>query len=238
MSAFAYPPGVGRPASGPLSFWREQPEVNPATRSDARQCFMRFRGKADLCGPVRRRRHPPPRLSRKHRTTMPDRDRPVRLARFNRWCDAGEDGDRAAWLSVSRWLTSTACAQRSRRAGMAPPFRLAMPEGCQGAVVLRDSRRETACRCWCERRPRPVTVRSPLRHIVHSRRSSCRYREAACSPPAARRGVDRGDRRPTEPYSERVHLGTMGRARLPAVEPPSSCNSAMGYMCHDARGTA
>ena len=35
-----------------------------------------------------------------------------------------------------------------------------------------------------------------------------------------------------------VHLGTMGRARLRAVEPPSSCNSAMGYMCHDARGTA
>ena len=40
-----------RPASGPLSFWHEEPELNQDHRSDPRQYFMRFRGKADYAGP-------------------------------------------------------------------------------------------------------------------------------------------------------------------------------------------
>lgn len=98
----------GRPASGPLSFWHEQPEFNPATRSDTRQYFMRFRGKADYTGPFDADGIP---LLDYHgnigRQYNPIAIAQYGLARFNRWCDAGDDGDRTAWLSVSRWLTST-----------------------------------------------------------------------------------------------------------------------------------
>ena len=98
----------GRPASGPLSFWHEQPEFNPATRSDTRQYFMRFRGKADYTGPFDADGIP----LLDYRGNIGRQYNPIAiaqygLARFNRWCDAGDDGDRTAWLSVSRWLTST-----------------------------------------------------------------------------------------------------------------------------------
>jgi hypothetical protein len=96
-----------RPASGPLSFWYEQPEVNPAARADRRQYFMRFRGKADYAGPFDADGIPlldyRGRIGRQYN---PIAVAQYGLARFNRWCDGGDARDRAAWLSASRWLVA------------------------------------------------------------------------------------------------------------------------------------
>ena len=96
-----------RPASGPLSFWYEQPEINPATRRDTRQYFMRFRGKADYAGPFDTDGIP----LLDYRGSIGRQYNPIAvaqygLARFNRWCDARDPRDRAAWLAASRWLAS------------------------------------------------------------------------------------------------------------------------------------
>ena len=40
-----------RPATGPLSFWHERPEINEAAFVDGRRYFMRFQGKAAYAGP-------------------------------------------------------------------------------------------------------------------------------------------------------------------------------------------
>jgi hypothetical protein len=97
-----------RPASGPLSFWYEEPEINAAYRRDARQYFMRFRGKADYAGPFDA--HGIPLLD--YHGSIGRQYNPIAiaqygLARFNRWCESGRAGDRAAWLAASLWLASS-----------------------------------------------------------------------------------------------------------------------------------
>lgn len=96
-----------RPSSGPLSFWHEEPEVNEARRRDARHYFMRFRGKANYAGPFDARGIPlidyRGRIGRQYN---PIAVAHYGLARFNRWCEGGDDGDRTAWLAVSRWLVA------------------------------------------------------------------------------------------------------------------------------------
>jgi hypothetical protein len=96
-----------RPASGPLSFWHETPEINQAARRDTRQYFMRFRGKANYAGPFDADGNP----LLDYRGSIGPQYNPIAvaqygLARFNRWCDEGEPGDRLAWLAASRWLAS------------------------------------------------------------------------------------------------------------------------------------
>jgi hypothetical protein len=97
----------GRPASGPLSFWHETPEVNHARQDDARQYFMRFRGKAAYRAPFDASGIPlldyRGRIGRQYN---PIAIAQYGLARFNRWCDAGDAGDRTAWLASARWLAS------------------------------------------------------------------------------------------------------------------------------------
>jgi hypothetical protein len=98
----------GRPASGPLSFWYEEPEINEAYRRDARQYFMRFRGKADYAGPFDANGIPlldyHGRIGRQYN---PIAIAQYGLARFNRWCGSRRDPDRDAWLAASRWLASS-----------------------------------------------------------------------------------------------------------------------------------
>jgi heparosan-N-sulfate-glucuronate 5-epimerase len=96
-----------RPASGPLSFWHEEPELNQDHRSDPRQYFMRFRGKADYAGPFDASGIP----LLDYRGRIGRQYNPIAiahygLARFNRWCERGDRGDRTAWLAVSRWLVA------------------------------------------------------------------------------------------------------------------------------------
>ena len=96
-----------QPASGPLSFWYETPEINPARRQDARQYYMRFRGKADYAGPFDAQGIPlldyRGRIGRQYN---PIAIAQYGLARFNRWCESGADHDRTAWLAASRWLAA------------------------------------------------------------------------------------------------------------------------------------
>lgn len=96
-----------RPASGPLSFWHEEPEFNQAHRRDARQYFMRFSGKANYAGPFDAGGIP----LLDYRGRIGRQYNPIAiahygLARFNRWCDAGHIDDRTAWLAASRWLVT------------------------------------------------------------------------------------------------------------------------------------
>jgi hypothetical protein len=96
-----------RPASGPLSFWHEAPEVNDARRRDARQYFMRFGRKADYAGPFDAAGIP----LLDYRGRIGRQYNPIAiahygLARFNRWCERGDSVDRTAWLAVSRWLVA------------------------------------------------------------------------------------------------------------------------------------
>jgi hypothetical protein len=96
-----------RPASGPLSFWHEEPEFNQSHRRDARQYFMRFSGKANYAGPFDANGIP----LLDYRGRIGRQYNPIAiahygLARFNRWCDAGHIDDRTAWLAVSRWLVT------------------------------------------------------------------------------------------------------------------------------------
>jgi heparosan-N-sulfate-glucuronate 5-epimerase len=97
----------GHPASGPLSFWHEEPEMNEAHRQDPRQYFMRFRGKADYAGPFDADGIPlldyRGRIGRQYNAIAIAQ---YGLARFNRWCESGDAGDRTAWLAASRWLAS------------------------------------------------------------------------------------------------------------------------------------
>ena len=95
------------PGSGPLSFWHEAPELNAARHRDARQYFMRFRGKANYAGPFDAGGVP----LIDYRGNIGRQYNPIAiahygLARFNRWCDGGDGGDRAAWLAASRWLVA------------------------------------------------------------------------------------------------------------------------------------
>ena len=96
-----------RPSSGPLSFWYERPEINEARRHDERQYFMRFRGKADYRGPFDACGTP----LLDYRGRIGRQYNPIAIAqyglgRFNRWCDGGNTGDRAAWLAAAQWLAS------------------------------------------------------------------------------------------------------------------------------------
>jgi hypothetical protein len=91
-----------------LSFWHEIPEVNNARQLDGRQYFMRFSGKANYPGPFDS--YGIPLLD--YRGRIGRQYNPIAiaqygLARFNRWCDGGEVGDRAAWYAVAHWLAST-----------------------------------------------------------------------------------------------------------------------------------
>jgi len=95
--------------SGPLSFWYEEPELNHAYRSNARQYFMRFQGKANYAGPFDAAGVP----LIDYRGSIGRQYNPIAiaqygLARFNRWCDSGTANDRAAWLAASRWLVANA----------------------------------------------------------------------------------------------------------------------------------
>ena len=94
-----------RPASGPLSFWYEEPEMNGAYRRDTRQYYMRFRGKAGYAGPFDGSGIPlldyRGRIGRQYN---PIAIAQYGLARFNRWCESRADHDRTAWLAASRWL--------------------------------------------------------------------------------------------------------------------------------------
>jgi hypothetical protein len=96
-----------RPASGPLSFWHERPEINEARQQDERQYFMRFRGKADYRGPFDACGIPlldyRGRIGRQYN---PIAIAQYGLARFNRWCVGGNTGDRTAWRAAARWLAS------------------------------------------------------------------------------------------------------------------------------------
>jgi heparosan-N-sulfate-glucuronate 5-epimerase len=96
-----------RPASGPLSFWHEEPEVNESYRGDARQYFMRFGGKANYAGPFDASGIP----LLDYRGRIGRQYNPIAvahygLARFNRWCQSGDSRDRTAWLAASRWLVA------------------------------------------------------------------------------------------------------------------------------------
>ena len=97
-----------RPASGPLSFWYEEPEINHAYRRDTRQYFMRFQGKADYAGPFDASGIPlldyRGRIGRQYN---PIAIAQYGLARFNRWSESGADADRTAWLAPSRWLANS-----------------------------------------------------------------------------------------------------------------------------------
>src|SRR5499426_3618782 len=94
--------------SGPLSFWYEQPELNERAFRGLPDYFMRFAGKARYAGPF----DPDGIPLLDYRGNIGRQYNPIAvaqygLARFNRWCETGEDGDRTAWISVSRWLAST-----------------------------------------------------------------------------------------------------------------------------------
>jgi hypothetical protein len=96
-----------RPALGPLSFWHEEPEINEARHGDTRQYFMRFRGKAAYAGPFDDGGIP----LLDYRGRIGRQYNPIAiahhgLARFNRWCECGDGGDRTAWLATSRWLAA------------------------------------------------------------------------------------------------------------------------------------
>jgi heparosan-N-sulfate-glucuronate 5-epimerase len=102
MAAF-----VGAVASGPLSFWHEEPEINEAYRRDARRYFMTFRGKASYTGPFDASGIP----LLDYRGRIGRQYNPIAvahygLARFNRWCEGGDSDDRTAWLAVARWLVA------------------------------------------------------------------------------------------------------------------------------------
>ena len=94
-----------RPASGPLSFWYESPEVNSAALDGDPQYFMRFDGKAAYRGPFDERGIP----VLDYRGEIGRQYNPIAiaqygLARFNRWCATRADDDRTAWLNVAEWL--------------------------------------------------------------------------------------------------------------------------------------
>jgi hypothetical protein len=91
-------------SSGPLSFWYEQPQVNPAAFGGP-QYFMRFQGKAAYRGPFDAEGVP----LLNYQGTIGPQYNPIAiaqygLARFNRWCDTSAAGDRAAWITVANWL--------------------------------------------------------------------------------------------------------------------------------------
>jgi heparosan-N-sulfate-glucuronate 5-epimerase len=95
-----------RPATGPLSFWHERPEINEAAFVDGREYFMRFQGKAAYAGPFDGAGVP----LLDYRGDIGRQHNPIAiaqygLARFNRWCKTADGGDRAAWLAVAQWLT-------------------------------------------------------------------------------------------------------------------------------------
>ena len=220
-----------RPASGPLSFWYETPEINEAASPDARQYFMRFRGKADYARPVRCRRRPAARLSRPTSDGSTTRS----PSRSTAWRDSTAGATAAtpaiatAWLAASRWLAVEPAAQRPRRAGVAPPLRLALPAAARGAVVL-GLAQGNGVSMLVRAATRPATT--AFAEAAHrafqslelpvSRRRRARDRRA-------RSRLDRGvPRRSAEPHPERVHLGALGRLRLRALEPARRRSGALG----------
>ncbi len=91
-------------SSGPLSFWYEQPEVNPRAFSGP-EYFMRFQGKAGYRGPFDDAHVPlldyQGDIGRQHN---PIAIAQYGLARFNCWSATGSTADEAAWLASARWL--------------------------------------------------------------------------------------------------------------------------------------
>jgi heparosan-N-sulfate-glucuronate 5-epimerase len=95
-----------RPATGPLSFWHERPEINEAAFGDGREYFMRFQGKAAYAGPFDAAGVP----LLDYRGDIGRQHNPIAiaqygLARFNRWCSTAAAADRTAWFAVAQWLT-------------------------------------------------------------------------------------------------------------------------------------
>jgi heparosan-N-sulfate-glucuronate 5-epimerase len=96
-----------RPSAGPLSFWYEIPEVNPAAFPAGRRYFMRFQRKARYAGPFDDAGIP----MLDYRGDIGRQYNPIAiaqygLARFNQWCDTGDDADRQAWERVAHWLAA------------------------------------------------------------------------------------------------------------------------------------
>jgi hypothetical protein len=95
----------GTPGAGPLSFWHEDPLVNETGCRDGREYYMRFQGKANYQGPFDDGGVP----LLDYRGDIGRQHNPIAiaqygLARFNRWRVNGADADRAAWLTIARWL--------------------------------------------------------------------------------------------------------------------------------------
>jgi heparosan-N-sulfate-glucuronate 5-epimerase len=94
-----------RPSAGPLSFWYESPESNPAAVPTGPQYFMRFQGKAAYAGPFDDSGIP----LLDYRGDIGRQYNPIAiaqygLARFNRWCETRADADRRRWMNVAEWL--------------------------------------------------------------------------------------------------------------------------------------
>jgi hypothetical protein len=92
-------------ATGPLSFWYEEPQVNHHAFDDRRQYFMVFQGKAAYRGPFDAAGVP---LLDYHgaigRQYNPIAIAQYGLARFNRWCITPGTDDERAWLAAANWL--------------------------------------------------------------------------------------------------------------------------------------
>jgi hypothetical protein len=96
-----------KPSSGPLSFWYERPEINPAAFPGGRQYYMCFQGKARYKGPFDRDGVP----ILDYQGDIGPQHNPIAiaqygLARFNQWCRTGAVTDRAAWVAVADWLST------------------------------------------------------------------------------------------------------------------------------------
>ena len=97
----------GRRSTGPLSFWHETPEVNDLAFAGTPQYFMRFRQKAEYAGPFDSSGVP----LLDYRGTIGRQYNPIAiaqygLARFNRWCETADAGDRRAWNAAAAWLAA------------------------------------------------------------------------------------------------------------------------------------
>jgi hypothetical protein len=94
-----------RRSSVPLSFWREQPQLNERAFPDGRQYFVRYHRQAGYRGPFDQNGVP-----------LLDYDGNVGLqynaaaiaqyglARFNAWCETRAASDQKAWLAAATWL--------------------------------------------------------------------------------------------------------------------------------------
>src|SRR5262249_497552 len=186
---------------------------------------------------VRSRRHPAPRLPRRHwPAVQPDRDRavrprPIQCLGGRRHIRRSKRVDRRGELARAR-----DAAQRSRRAGVDARLRLALPAAAESAVVLgaRTGQRSLAAGAGGnhDRRAQVQRRRTPGLRTAETRRRRRRRARHRCEP----RRLDRGiHRRSADAHSEWLHLGTVGRLRLHALDGPVRRVSDLGGGRRDAR---